>query len=442
MVEKPQAKGSLTAINQIYSYLHDWAEFRVANSNLPGLSFAIRSSDGTLCEVATGFASGDTSMTPQHMFDIASQTKLFTSLLVCLLHQDQRLNLFDSVSVHIPQFQKVAKGKFADVTIFDLLTHQSGMPRDSLLDFKQLDVFDQIDKTVEVCGLNPTPSYSNIAYHVLGKLIESVVGESFEDLVVNRICVPLGLTDTACRPPSDNRRSRGHSYPLAGRRELTTVERPMDEIGATGLWSSPGDLVKLVSAHFKSNSSLLDASTKALMHAIHWGPLPSTRIEFAMGLETRWMAGTKYLGHSGGAYGFTSATYFDPRNETAFSVCLNSRDSEVLGQIAENLAFALKLMGDELGDVDGSYSKFAGRFRGDIGCTDIVPLGSRIYMLDPLSWKPLSDLLNLEVINSETLKVGGDDFDFGNQHLRYSFAEDGNVEHLDLGAHRSYPLTR
>ena len=71
-------------------------------------------------------------MTPQTKFRMASHSKLFTATAVMQLRERGKLRLDDPVSKYLPWFAvKSAEPDDPPITIEELLTHSSGLPREA-----------------------------------------------------------------------------------------------------------------------------------------------------------------------------------------------------------------------------------------------------------------------------------------------------------------------
>lgn len=142
-------------------------------------------------------------MRPDTIFDLASMTKLFTSIAAVQLIQSGRLGLNTPVARYIPEF--AANGKGA-ITIRNLLTHTSGLPADpspSLCSYAT-----NAERWAAVYAVTPVAApdtrylYSDMNMMTLGKVIEAITGESLDRVVAQRITGPLGLRDTMFNPPA------------------------------------------------------------------------------------------------------------------------------------------------------------------------------------------------------------------------------------------------
>ena len=144
------------------------------------------------------------------IFAIASMTKSLTATGVMVLLEDGRLLLSDPVEKHLPEFrgQMLVEQRDGDkvlavkkpsrpITIWDLLTHTSGVPW----------AWEQDNKTLaekarnfarEPLEFEPGTkfSYSNAGYGTLGRIIEVVSGQPYEEFMEEHIFRPLGMKDT------------------------------------------------------------------------------------------------------------------------------------------------------------------------------------------------------------------------------------------------------
>lgn len=137
------------------------------------------------------------------IFDLASMSKLFTSIAAVKLIEDGRIALDAPVIRYIPEF--AANGK-SDITIQNLLTHTSGLPTDPQ---PRLCVYPtRKQQWAAVYGVAPvTPPneaflYSDMNMMTLGKVIETVTGQTLDRVIARTITRPLGMSETMYNPPA------------------------------------------------------------------------------------------------------------------------------------------------------------------------------------------------------------------------------------------------
>ena len=142
-------------------------------------------------------------MQKDEIFDLASVSKLFTTVAVMQLWDEGKFKLDDPVAKYLPGFG--VNGK-EDVTIRELLTHTSGFrpdPPTPLYDIKGSRK-QRMDQVLQLPLEHPPGThyvYSDINFITLGALIEKLSGER-EDVFVHRhITQPLHMTDTMYNPP-------------------------------------------------------------------------------------------------------------------------------------------------------------------------------------------------------------------------------------------------
>lgn len=138
------------------------------------------------------------------VFELASVSKTFTSVLVMKLHQEGKLNIDDAIEKYLPGLP------YPGITIRQLLNHTSGLP-----DYQA--VMDEHWDKSKVAG-NPEIleyliryhpprlfepgaqfTYSNTGYVLLGSIVEKVSGKDFVAYCHEVIFDPLGMTDTDLR---------------------------------------------------------------------------------------------------------------------------------------------------------------------------------------------------------------------------------------------------
>jgi D-alanyl-D-alanine carboxypeptidase len=142
-------------------------------------------------------------------YRVASITKLFTAVLVLQLQQEGRLRLDDVVRRHLPDFPGEGGGR---ITIRQLLNHTSGLRQfDAVASYQEAFAkgMSQYQRplspsellTLCCAGASARAAgeafdYNNADYIVLGRIIERLTGQSYEDALAARILRPLGLGDT------------------------------------------------------------------------------------------------------------------------------------------------------------------------------------------------------------------------------------------------------
>ncbi len=161
---------------------------------------AVRYADGRGTELP---AEKRVPMREDTIFDIASVTKLFTSIAVMQLVERGEVDLGEPVATYLPEFG--VNGK-QEITVEQLLTHTSGLEPSLFLWRDWPDERSRIKAVMDVAPQNEpgtTYTYSDLNLITLGVLVERVTGDPLDEVIAERITEPLGMTDTEFNPPAE-----------------------------------------------------------------------------------------------------------------------------------------------------------------------------------------------------------------------------------------------
>ncbi|MFN7921563.1 MAG: serine hydrolase [Bryobacteraceae bacterium] len=200
------------------------------------------------------------------VFEIGSITKVFTSLLLADMAQRGELALNDPVAKYLPPEVKVPERNGRRITLQDLATHTSGLPRDPAnisprdpanpaADYSTEQLYAFLSSYTLTREVGSRYEYSNLGTSLLGHALAHRAGTGYESLVVSRILNPIGMANTRISL-SEQMRQRlapGHSYML---------ERlPNWDMGALapsgGLKSTANDLLEFLAVALSDRKSPL-----------------------------------------------------------------------------------------------------------------------------------------------------------------------------------------
>ena len=184
-----------------------WLEGQMLYRHLPGVAVGVVADQDLVWSAGFGFAdtAAKVPMTPQTKFRMASHSKLFTATAIMQLREQGKLRL-DDPGVEVPAVvpgEAPADPDDPPITIEELLTHSSGLPREAGSHWTTF----EFPTTEELRGLmaeRQAPfspdvrwKYSNLAYSVAGMVIEAVSGQRWADYVQQHIYAPLGMTSSS-----------------------------------------------------------------------------------------------------------------------------------------------------------------------------------------------------------------------------------------------------
>lgn len=258
-------------------------------------------------------------VTPEHLWDIASLTKVTTCLAALVLLDRGSLGplgLDTPVVDALPEFADGA-GPRAQVRVRHLLTHTAGLPPriDLVPDGGAQDPRDLLLARVLSSPVGSSPGtrhvYSCVGYVVLGLVLEAVTGTPLPQLVADTVAGPLGLSATGYLPAADRpvvptEVRHAHGRGLVRGEVHDTTAWALGGVGNAGLFSDVEDLLRLGEELRTGAAGLLRPATAALMRR---GTLPADQVAalgydqaFGLRVGPRSWTGTDdpaVLGHTG-----------------------------------------------------------------------------------------------------------------------------------------------
>jgi CubicO group peptidase (beta-lactamase class C family) len=322
--------------------------------------------------------------TPTTKFRLGSITKQFTAASILLLEERGKLKLEDPIKKYVTD----APAAWDGITIFNLLTHSSGIPNfTSLPDYDSLKLRDTpIAKTVVTVRDKPLDfppgekmSYSNSGYLVLGYVIEQVAGTSYQKFVTDNIFTPLGMKDsgydsnTAVIP----RRAAGYTPSPGGPVNAGYIHMSIPH-GAGALYSTTEDLLRWEQGLF-GGKVISPASLQKMTTA--------NKNDYALGVVVRTENGRKVVQHGGGIDGFNTALAYYPDTRTTVAVLANingpapDRMAGQLGALAHGEAVVLTSERKTIDLAPDALAKYAGVYAVRPGVDLTVTLDGKQLMV-------------------------------------------------------------
>ena len=378
-----------------------WMEGQIAYRGLPGIAVGVVSDQELVWSKGFGFADVQSKrpMTPSTLFRMASHSKLFTATAIMQLREQGKVRLDDPVSKHLPWFTlKPAGSDDGEVTVEQLLTHASGLPREagdhwSTNDFPTTEEVKQLMANRQAAFPPATRwKYSNLAYTIAGMVVEAASSERWADYVERHIYGPLGMTQSSVDKNVPGLTvGYGRRMPDGSRALIPFIDaRGMGS--ATGITSNVEDMAKFVSAQFRKGKmggrQILSTGSLREMHRVR-------------SVEENWTSGTgigfavsrfrdrTYVGHGGGYLGNTTQTMIQLDDKVAVIVLTNTNDSDpsaIARQLMSTVGFAVAKAAAVKPAVvawDPAWGRFAGLYRDAWGDQQVVLLNNKLVLISP-----------------------------------------------------------
>ncbi len=270
------------------------------------------------------------------IFEIGSVTKTFTGLLLAQMTVEGKVSLDEPVRELLPK-GIAGKPKGGEITLLDLATQHSGLPR-------MPDNFDPADKTnpyadyhaenlysfIKKWGVarpaHPGFLYSNLGFGLLGQALANSAGMSYPKLLKQEITDPLGMRDTvvSLSPEQWDRFIQGHR---GNAPHGATRVWDLDALaGAGAIRSTAPDMLKYLEAQLHPEELARLSAALSESHRLRADISPGERIAFA------WMhhADSGIFAHNGATAGYTSYAFFNPEGDYAAVVLINTGPNLIL----------------------------------------------------------------------------------------------------------------
>ena len=378
-----------------------WMEGQIAYRGLPGVVVGVVADQELIWAQGFGFADVErrVPMSPSTKFRMASHSKLFTATAIMQLREQGKLRLDDPVSQHLPWFRvKPAGDDDGPITIEQLLTHSSGLPREagdhwSSLQFPtEAEVQRLIADREAAFAPQVRWKYSNLAYTIAGLIVEKVSGERWADYVQRHIFQPLAMDASSVDVDAPGLAvGYGRRMP-DGSRDVMPFTDARGMASATGITSTVEDMARFVSAQFRKGRmggrQILSTGSLREMHRVR--SVESTWTSGnGIGFAVSRVDGKSYVGHGGGYPGYTTNTLIDLDGRVGVVVLTNTVDSDpsgitrqLMNSVGEAVAKALAPAPQTLA-WDPSWARFAGLYQGRMGVSQVVLLHERLVIITP-----------------------------------------------------------
>lgn len=406
-----------------------WIQSQIRYGKMPGVSIGIVYDGVTIYQKGFGYADVENKIpsTPDSRYRIASQSKLFTAIGIMILRDEGKLNLDDPIGKYLSWLKlKPFHESDPPVTIRQLLTHSSGISRDissHWTDFKfpTRDEFRKLASTNLKLVYSPYSEwkYSNNAYTLLGEIIESVSGKSFDDFIKEKILLPLNMSATSVVQDKAYQSTLavgyGRKMPDGSRQKFEYADvkatAPM-----SGISSSVTDLSKFVAWQmrllYQNKTEILNPNTLREMQ----------RVQF-MDKEWRWGFGfciyhkgeDDFIGHSGGHVGYTTNTAINTKEKIGIIVGVNSIDGEpfhgstwsITDRMFEWLTPTIKQATTEKSQTETlqNFREFEGFYSSIHGESFVIFLDGKLKIVNPNTPDPKSGAWVLEPLSENSFKI-------------------------------------
>jgi CubicO group peptidase (beta-lactamase class C family) len=438
--------------------LDAWVEAQRAYLDIPGISMAVVHGDDVIWSKGFGLANREASLpaTPDTLYSICSISKLFTSLGVMQLRDEGMLALDEPIATYLHWFDlKQTYEESPPITLRGILTHSSGLPRESAQPYWTGPDFAFPTREAMIAGLRSQETlypadtyyqYSNLGLTLAGEVVAAVSNEPYADHQVKRILQPLGMKDTTpWLPEAEHGKRLAVGY---GRRQREGEREPLkffqtDAIApAAGYASTALDLARFAGWQLgllkKGGKDVIAASTLREMQHVHWMD-PDWKTSRGLGFSVWRYNDTTMVGHGGSCPGYRTEVAIAPAENFGVAFLSNVIDgtprtftqgafdlvSPALAKIderakdadskapSEGAASAASALAPVAATPTFDAARYAGIYESSWGEAVIVPWQGGLAILALPSETPAKSLEKLRHVSGDTFRRVRDDGELG-----------------------------
>jgi len=266
-------------------------------------------------------------VTERSIFHTASVSKLFTALAIMELVIEEKLSLDDKLTDLLKNLGYKDQ-KVETITIRQMLDHTSGLPDVWNYHWGRAYTDDETLRfSIEQKRLrtNTTPGekykYSNLAYDILGVVVEEVSNKYFEDYIREKWLIPAGMNDSDFIYPKTPESLRTSPHNLKGNKAVVQEIYPYNrEHGPSSTLNSSANDLSQWMIHFMK--SLQNSANKEVYQSM-LETSSSANEKMGLGFHLGDARGHKMILHYGGDKGYRSYLFMIPEKEMGFVLLVN-----------------------------------------------------------------------------------------------------------------------
>lgn len=294
--------------------------YLVEDGKANGIVVGFLEADGTTRIVSYGDSGpGSRPLGPRSVFEMGSVGKTFTATLLSGMVLGGEVGLKDPLADLMPDRGTVPFFEGREITLLDLATHRSGLPKNAdnhrpadpqnpWGDFTVQTLYDFLSRYQLRRRPGAEFEYSNVGFQLLGQALARVAGTSYGELLGERILGPLGMTSAGFS--LDGERA---AWAVRGFRNGAVVPYwggTDARLGAGGMLASMNDMLKYLKANVgPPETELEEAMRRAQEPRLPWG---STGARIGLAWRVDSVQGRRIVQHAGNTGGFSALVAFDP----------------------------------------------------------------------------------------------------------------------------------
>lgn len=278
------------------------------------------------------------------VYEIGSITKTFTTLLLADMVEHGEVKLDDPIRLYLPPTVKVPTRKGKEITLVHLATHMSGLPRlddsgraklkavlqgnvaNPYKSYGAADLYRFLSTYELTRDIGAQNEYSNLGMGLLGHLLTRKANMTYEELLVRRICEPLGMRSTRITLSAELRNRLAPAYVTTS---MPAVNWDFDALAGCGaIRSTANDMLRYLAANLGLAKTPLEPAI-TLCHQVR-AKTDDKNMDQALGwiIYNNPDAKRREIWHNGGTLGYRSFTGFVEEAKVGVVVLSNTGSAD------------------------------------------------------------------------------------------------------------------
>ena len=345
LITAPVVRAQSVAVERVVAELEPEIQRTLLAGNIPSASIALIADDKVIWTGAYGDSNlwARTPATPNTVYLIGSTFKAMSTVALLQQMEQGKFKLDDPVNNYLTEFKIQGEDPAHPITFRHLLTHTSGLPGD----FGAFPVWgDTVPPSLEeylAKSLKVTKPplsgvvYSNMAYTLIGYLVQKFSGKPFKEYIQENIFTPLEMTSTAFEPRPDMEERLSIPYTFDGKTgtqvAATRVKASVWPAGIVyGTVQNQANwlIANLNGGVFKGKRLISEQTLEAMFTRQYdqfkgtiegiWG---NDTAGFGLTWWTQLRDGDRFIAHSGSVAGYTAFLLGDRDRKLGFAILTN-----------------------------------------------------------------------------------------------------------------------
>jgi len=326
-------------------------------NNVPSLSIGVINNGDIVLLKGFGVKSrkDSTEVMGNSIFQIASQSKMFTAIIVKNLIQEGKLNLNEPITTYLSnEITEENKNRLKKIKLINLLNHTAGLSREGFSiyrdrvegeawrnNYPRAELIDDINNIELETEPGTKFQYSNSGYAVVGLICENVSGLKYEELLRKYVTEKYDLKNTVVNLSTPQQKMLVTPYKKWERNVETQASIMGMATPASAIYSSSTDLIKILSKQMSAYRAYKEQGIPSPLILTEHTSQMNESYQYGFGLIKVTDGNTIKYSHGGDLDGFACEYFFNPTKNNGV-VILTSSGGRWVGELGIEILEGLK----------------------------------------------------------------------------------------------------